>query len=235
MKFTSALLVSFALFAASCSFTPSKHGPVKSEDRTITAFTRIESSGAVEIDFKTAEKVSVIVEAPDDILPHLATEVNNGTLNIHLTSEVNNLSQPVKVHLEGPSLEAAQLSGACSLDLLAPLNGKNFRIDLHGASSFEGTVYLKDLQMSLSGASIAKVAGMTNSFSAEATGASTLNGEKLSAVKAVVKSEGASNTSLRADSSLNAKASGASFITYTGDPVVLEKESSGASEIHKGK
>lgn len=234
---TATILFSFplVLFLFSCSAITAKHGPVKTEQRTLENYTRIHASGAIEIDFTNGAASAATVEAPDDLLLQVVTEVNNGTLEISLNGEVNNLKDAIKVHLTGAALEAAEVSGACSLNMKSPLNGNSFRLALSGASNFRGTVYLKELNIDLGGASFAEIGGMANEFKAEVSGASTFNGDKFSAVKATVRSNGASNATLHADSMLDAKASGASTISYTGNPPQLIKESHGASDISRGK
>lgn len=236
MKTATVLLsLPVVLFLFSCSAVTAKHGPVKTEQRTLANYTRIHASGAIDIDFTSGSASSASVEAPDDLMLQVITEVNNGTLEISMSGEVNNMNQPVKIHLTGSTLEAAEVSGACSLNMKSPLNGNSFRLALSGAANFRGTVYLKELNVNLEGASFAEIGGMTNEFKAQASGASTLNGDKLSTVKATVRASGASNATLRADSMLDAKASGASNISYTGNPPQLVKEIHGASGISNEK
>ena len=222
--------IPFFIFFASCAAI-TKHGPVKTEQRTVAAFTRIHASRAIDIDFTPAASCSVTVEAPDDLLPKITTECSSGTLNISLDGSCSNINEPLKVHLQGPSLEAADLSGACSFELKSPLNGTDFHLDLEGASSFNGTLYMKSINASLTGASEADLEGMTNNLTVDLSGASSLSAEKLSSVVSVVKAEGASEAGVRADSAIDAQASGASSISYKGKPVSIRKESSGASSI----
>lgn len=212
-----------------------KHGPVVKEDRQVASFTRIHAESAFEIDFTSNPNTSVIVEAPDDIIGKIKTEVSNGTLEIELKGEVNNIEQPIKIHLQGPSLEAANLEGACGLDLLSALNGTNFYLDLSGASSFKGTIYMKEVTLNMEGASSATVGGITNRFTASVSGASTLDAVKFSAATVNVKAEGASNATILADSSLDAEASGAASISYKGNPVMVQKDSDGAGNVMKVK
>jgi hypothetical protein len=212
-----------------------KHGPVVKENRQVATFTRIHAESAFEIDFTSGNATSVIVEAPDDLLGKITTGVNNGTLEISLKGDDNNIDQPIKIHLQGASLEAANLEGACGLDLLSTLNGKNFNLDLSGASSFHGTIYMKEVTVNMEGASTADIGGMTNRFTANVSGACTLNAAKFSSVIANVKADGASNASIQADSSLDAEANGASTISYKGNPVIIQNNTGGVGNITKEK
>jgi len=152
-----------------------------------------------------------------------------------MRGEVNNIDQAIKIHLQGPSLEAATLEGACRLDLLSTLNGNNFNLELEGASSFRGTIYMKEVIVNMEGASTAEIGGMTNRFTANVSGASTLNADKFSSVVANVKADGASNATIQADSSLDAEADGAATISYKGNPVMVGSDTEGAGNITREK
>ena len=205
------------------------------ETRQVAAFSRIHAESAFEIDYTSGNSTSLIVEAPDDLMGKIKTEVNNGTLEISLKGETNNINSSLKIHLQSPALEAANLEGACQLDLLSALNGTDFHLDLSGASSFRGTIYMKTVFINMEGASTADIGGTTNRFTVEVDGASTLNADKFSAAIADVKAEGASNATIQADSSLDANANGASTISYRGNPVMLNRNTDGAGNIMKEK
>lgn len=228
------LIAAFSfIFLASCAAITTDHGPVKTEDRKTAVFSSIKASGAVEIDYTTGTAASVIIEAPADILPLIQTEVKEGVLCISNKDDIQNLKQPVKIHIQSAELNKVKMTGACSFDLKSPLNNTNFDIDLSGASSFYGTIYNTETKIDMTGASVAEIGGITNLLTIKASGASSLNASKLSSIHADVEANGASNTSLSADSSLQAKASGASSISYSGNPVQIDKQSSGASTIKK--
>lgn len=221
------------LFLVSCAAISVDHGPVKTEDRNAGTFTSVKASGAIEIDFTSGSASTVQVEAPDDILPKLVTRNENGMLVIYTEGDVDKLKHPVKVHLQSAALEKVDMSGACSFRLNGPLNNTALAIELSGASVFSGTVYNKTLSVNMTGASQAEIGGITNRFDAKGSGASQLEAKTLSAVEVLVEATGAAQMSVSADSTINAKASGASSIDYSGKPVHVNKDESGASAIEQ--
>lgn len=229
------ILLPLAIFAfSSCAATVAKHEPVVTEKRQVGEFNAIDAESVFSIDFTTGTTCEASVEAPSDVIGKVKLEVKENILHISWSDDVNDLDRPVRIHLTGPALEVVKLEGACNLDLLSNLNGNHFRLDLSGASSFTGTLYMKRVNVDLSGASNAELGGITNFFTAETSGASSLRAGKLSSAVTVVKSSGASSATLHADSTLDAEADGASTISYKGEPVVVEKEN-GASSIRKVK
>lgn len=222
----------FTLFLSSCAAIVA-HGPIVKQTKLVANFTRIEASNAFSIDYTSGSSASAVIEAPDDIIQLIQINENNGTLEISLTGNVNNVGHPIKIHLQSASLESVNLQGACEMELLSNLNGNNFQVDLSGASSFHGTIYMKEVTMNLKGASNAQLEGVTNKLTAEISGASTLDADKFSSANTNVEANGASNASVQADSSLDANATGASTISYKGNPVRLDKSSSGAGNVEK--
>lgn len=230
---TTITLLSLLLIVSCQSPVKKSGGPIKTEDRNVTAFTAIDASDAVEIDFSAGAVTSVKVEGPTDFIPQIITEVKNGTLYISVEKEIFNLRESIHVHIQSPELNKLHLSGACTFVLNAPLNKPVFDLQLSGASSFKGTLYNTQTDIEMTGASVAEIGGITNQLKVNLSGASSLDAEKLSAVHADVEASGASNTNVSADSTLKAKASGASSVYYSGKPHKIEKQSSTGAVVEE--
>jgi hypothetical protein len=89
------------------------------------------------------------------------------------------------------------------------------------------------LQAEASGASKIKIDGMVKSFHADASGASKIDAEGLQTENADVDSSGASSIMVSPSNDLNADASGASSVYYTGEPKNIKQTASGASSVKK--
>ncbi|HLG03014.1 MAG TPA: head GIN domain-containing protein [Bacteroidia bacterium] len=232
MRFLIHVIIGFLI--GSCAAIPADHGPVIKEARTLAAFKGMNTSGVMEVDFTPAEVIKLSVEAPEDILKKVITEVDGKTLKIYLENGNYELDQPIKVHVEGPDLQSVKMSGATRMVMNSPLNGNEFDLTLSGASTFSGTIHMKKIHVDLSGASKAEIAGTTRDLIAGVSGAAKLKAGKLSSSVTEIKCAGASTGIVRADSTLIAEASGVSSISYSGNAKVIEKETSGYSSIHRG-
>ncbi|HEX6126973.1 MAG TPA: DUF2807 domain-containing protein, partial [Pyrinomonadaceae bacterium] len=90
-----------------------------------------------------------------------------------------------------------------------------------------------DLRLDTSGASKVNVSGEAASLIVDISGASSIEAEGLKAKEASVRASGASRVNVSVAEKLTAKASGASKIRYTGNPLTVEKNTSGASKIYQ--
>lgn len=129
-------------------------------------------------------------------------------------------------------------------------SAKEVSIDASGASQIKAEIATDQLDIDFSGASVIDISGQVTVADIEMSGASTLRAEKLRAANLDLECSGASkayalgiNCSVEASGAsgivveclrqLNASASGASSIVYSGDCQVNILNNSGASSIRK--
>ena len=128
-------LVAIAGVTGACSFRAVQGtGPVKTEIRNATAFTKLESSFGIVIDLTVGEAPAITVEAPENLLPIISTEVRGDTLRIAGTSDFF-VTTPVKVHVATPDLEAVKLFGG-SILVAEDLALDSLGIELSGGAQF---------------------------------------------------------------------------------------------------
>ncbi len=193
-------------------FTPKVVGSgiLKTEVRDVSDFTIVETSGAMNVEIIAAKEFSVEVDADDNLLEYVKTELDGSTLKIYTEKWFTSKSK-MNVRISMPELSSAKVSGASNLTITDIKND--------------------DFTLKASGASKIKVAGETKSFDFKLSGASELNAENLTSEIADAKVSGASNAVLNVTESLDADASGASRISYIGEVKSLKKHSSDSSSI----
>ena len=200
---------SFTLTAFS-SNTIQGSGVAKTETRPVGDFAEFDVSAAMNVELTVGPATKLEITADDNLLEHLKSEVVNGRLKLYFDAS-NSSKIGVKVKASTPTLKAYQGSGATS----ATITG----------------VKAESFKLNLSGASKCTVAGSADRLSVECSGASRANTAKLDAKNVKANANGASSVDLHAAESLDADASGASTILFSGNPAKLKKDASGASTI----
>ena len=226
-----AALVLVVSVGCNFSFGPSLRGSgvAKTESREATGFSAIEVGNAIEVEATIGSATDLIVTGDDNILPHLKTEVVGDTLKIYAdTSYSSDLG--IKVTVAVSDLKELSGSGA-SLIKLTGVTGEHFSLELSGASHCEFSGNTDAINATLSGASHATLTGSTKELTLECSGASRMTAIELIAEKVVAGLSGASIANVHASQKLDAEASGASTLRYTGQPAKLDKDVSGASTI----
>ena len=185
-------------------------GVASSETREADDFTGVDVGGVFEVEITAGKEYSVRVQADDNLLPYVKTEVDSGVLKISTTERINSHS-PLRVVVTAPDIDHLDVSGVSKVSLVGV---KNSELGLH-----------------LSGASKMKLEGETSDLNVEVSGASSIDAESLKAKTATVDTSGASKVSVFVTERLSSEASGASKIQYSGNPTSVEKKTSGAGKI----
>jgi hypothetical protein len=251
-----AALASVLLFATGCQFLnkigsalPSVKGvgPVKSEDRTVGDFERVDVGGGFKVTVKVGPKASLKIDAQDNILKAIQSEVKNGTLRVWTDGSIET-SEPVKLTITTPRLSSLDASGACIVDLDG-VDAAKFAVNLSGASKMHIQGNAKDVSIQTSGSSEAVwdnlkttsikvnasgactvlLSGSSDTMNLELSGASILKAENLIIKNASVQASGACNVSLNASETIEGEISGGSSLRHSGKAKVSVEATGGSS------
>jgi hypothetical protein len=226
-------------------------GPQAKSTRSVRDFDRVEAGQIYQVDVSFGSTPSVTLEAPSDLLPHLTTEVRDGTLSLGSNIQYNiRDNAQIKAHVVVKRLSGVSISGAGTMVVHGRVEGSKFVAEADGASTLRFSANVGDMKLVASGASKATIDSLSSrSLSVEATGAASclINGTvdttdvqvegagnlkgKLTAGKAKVRAEGASHAAIRVTGSFDGEASGASSITYSGNPAQKHVQSSGVGSV----
>lgn len=187
-------------------------GNVKTESRSVSGFKEIKAENAIELEITVQKDFSLTIEADDNLLDQVKTEVSGNTLKISTKDSITSKNK-IKIKLSLPELTDLDLSGAST----ANISG----------------VKTDSLELNASGASRIKIDGEVKSVDATASGASGIDAENLKTENAKANASGASHVTVSPTGDLNAEASGASSVTYTVEPKSIKQNASGASTIKK--
>ena len=186
-------------------------GNRQKQKRELGSFTSISTEGAFHLEVVAQKPVALEIEADDNILPLVSTEVSNNVLHIK-PSQTYSVSEPVIIRIAMPNLEGIKANGAGKIDV-AGLNNEKFEIDVNGAPAI-------------------KISGETKLVDIDTNGAAKIDTSKLRAARAVVESKGVSRVEVHAADQLDVTVSGPSSVIYSGDPVV-NKTVNGPGSVQK--
>lgn len=201
---------------ASIFSTITETGVIKVEKRDVAGFKAVDIGGAFDTEIVVGKDFSVEVEGDEAYLPFVKTKVEGNTLNIGFEGGWKrgwSMRRSVKLRISMPEIENLDVSGASKANV-SGIQGENFSLDLSGASTVN-------------------VAGEVKDFSVEASGASKIDASNLKAENVKASASGACKIDVFASATIDADASGASKISYAGEPQSVKKDTSGASSVKK--
>jgi len=185
-------------------------GNVTSEKREVSGFHGVDVSGVFDVEIVAQKDFGVEIQADDNLLQYIKTEVDDGVLEISATRKINS-SGMLKVRISAPDIDNLETSGVAKISL-ADLKNGGLKVDSSGASKMT-------------------LAGETDKLVIDVSGAAKIDAESLKSRAVTVDSSGASKIAVFATNSVRVKASGASKITYAGGATDVVSKTSGAGSV----
>jgi hypothetical protein len=229
MKFLPFLALIFAF--SSCMNSKTGSGNIIKETRSIGSFKSIDASNAVHVDVTMGAKESVVVEADDNIMPYVETNISGGTLKIKLRG-INNLTNAtINVHVTMQDVNGLNASSAASIESKGMLTGSG-KIDLESSSAAKVDVELDAPSVTASASSAGEInaKGRTKSIDADASSGASVKAQGLHAENARAEASSGASVSVFASVSIDGTASSGGDVKYTGGAATMKvNESSGGS------
>lgn len=230
--------VLIALFFSGCHFDYNSvkgSGQITTENRTVTEkFNGVEVSSAIELTIEQSDKTEIIVEADDNLLSSIKTEVNNGKLIISSKPFLSIRNGTRKVFVKMPIIESVECSSAAKIINRKSIKGNQMYIKGSSAAS----ITLNDLEVdtvltsSSSGSSI-KLEGLALKLESKASSGGSISCFRLLANEIVAEASSGANIEVHPIISLNAAASSGASINYDITPKTINQKSSSGGSIQK--
>jgi len=201
-------------------------GNVVTESRKVNDFQAVEVSYPAQVFISQGNTVSVKIEAEDNVLPGLRTEIKNGKLDIFYRS-VNgkrvNPRKPVKITIVVKDLSEVDFSSAGELTIQG-LETDSLEVSLSGAGNLEfDNILVQDLAVNLSGAGSMSASGTADDLDLTISGFGDFKGSDLHGKTARVDISGAGSATVWVDDELTAEISGAGSVNYYGAASVTKQ------------
>jgi len=210
-KITIVFLTVCIALASGCRWVGVRgNGDIKTDDRTIGAFTEIDAGGAFEIEWQSGSP-ALRITTDENLLSYVESDVSGDTLHLR-THEHIWPTHGIKVVISSPIRTGARIRGAVKLTA-KQLTGPKFALEGSGAShvSLDGNI---------------------DELLADMTGASELEASGLQTKTAEISTTGAGDAEVAVAETLKVAITGAGKVSYSGNPTI-EKHITGAGSVHR--
>ena len=204
-------------------------GDVVKEERQIGSFNAIEVGGAFDIILKQGTAEKCMVEADDNLIGYIVTEVKGNTLKIYQEKGFRDAGE-LNLYISFVELENIEISGAAELEAKDKLELGDFGLIASGASEVEMELEAAIIRLNISGATEVKMKGNADKLKGDFSGASEFDGWDLKVKEAEIEASGSSDVEINVSEELKIDASGASSVDFKGNPRVM-KHVSGAADV----
>ncbi len=195
------------------SGTTNEAGNVTSETRNVGGFDKVELRSIGNLSIRQTGSESLSVEAEEDVLPKIRTEVVNDRLIIGPEPNTSiQTTEPINYVLTVKDLHALKVSGS------GGISAQDIGTD--------------KLSTTISGSGAVEISGSADSQEVGISGSGAYRAEYLQSKEAKVDVSGSGSAIVNASDALDAKVSGSGLVEYIGDPTV-KKEVSGSGRVSK--
>ena len=186
---------------------------VMSEARDVSGFNEVELKGVGNLSLEQTGSESLTVEAEEDVLPKIRTEVENKRLIISPKRNTSiNTNKPINYKLTVKDLNTLEVSGSGNVE------AKDINTD--------------ELAVTIGGAGDVEIRGSADSQEVEISGSGEYKAGDLESKEATIDVRGSGLATVNVSDELDAEVSGSGSVEYIGDPTV-QQEVSGAGEVRK--
>jgi putative autotransporter adhesin-like protein len=212
-------------------------GKIITQTREVSDFLAVEINYPAQVFISQGNTESVKIEAEDNVLPGLQTEVRNGQLRIYYQAEQGKHVNPrktVKITIVVKDLKDVEFNSAGELTVTG-LKTDNLDVSLSGAGNLKlNNVLITKLAVNLSGAGSMTASGTADDLQLDISGFGSFNGKELHGKTANVNLSGAGSATVWVDRELSADVSGLGSVNYYGTPSVTKRINGIGGVNHSG-
>lgn len=226
-----AILVSFSLSVGSCIPHIRGNGNVIKEERSVNNFESISVSSGIELLINQDSSEKVVVEADENIMKILRTEVKGGKLKIFMEEGVLH-AKKMKVYVTLKTLKSLECTSGSETKSAGKVNAENLTIHASSGSGVNMELSCNRLKAESSSGSNLRVSGTTLSVKADCSSGSEINASELIAEMGEASASSGANIKIHATKDIKAHCSSGAQINVSGNPTTRDTDSSSGGSIH---
>jgi len=228
------------LFLSSCAFDINSgnwgsgergNGNIVSENRsTNSEFNQITAQEGIRVYVTQAKEYDIKVEADENIIDLIGTEINNGRLKIHAIENIGRATKKVYVSL--PEIALLKSTSGAHLDSENKIESDELVIDGSSGANINLMVSANQIEIDASSGANLNIKGEADKTNIDASSGGNINARDLETKHCDADASSGGNLSIHVSKNLIADASSGGNISYSGDPTV-EKNKSISGSVRK--
>ncbi len=218
------VLLSVSLFAQTDSATK--------EQREVEPFNAITVGSGLDVYITQDTRQRVEVEAENDVIHRIITEVKGETLHIYVKGRFKwNFKQTRKIYVSVADLKSITANGGADVRGINEIKSELLSVSSNGGADIYLDVESRTLKLHCSGGADIKISGSTDQLTAQASGGGDINAKKLVAKYVDVSASGGGDITVYVTESLEASASGGGDVYYSGSPQNIQIHESSGGDV----
>lgn len=195
-------------------------------------FTKVKVSTGLDLYIRQGDKVSLTVEADENLHDIIVTEVNNGKLSIYSEKNIWR-AKARKIYLTVTNIEELTATSGSDAYTENRLKVQDFKLSVSSGADATIEVDADNIKTSASSGADLRVSGIANSHYSSASSGSSIRAYELKSKDVTVKVSSGADINIYASESIDARATSGGDIDYKGNPEKVNKSTSSGGSVSK--
>ncbi len=233
------VFVLMAFFFGACGFNinlgiEQGSGNVTTESRSVSGFDRVVLSGIGDVTITQGDREALEIEAEDNVITHIQTVVQGGTLQISFDRKTIVPTKTIKFNLTMPTVHGLETKGVSNIQA-DKLNTDTLDLGISGTGNIDiHNLTANRVAVNVSGAGNLTADGKVGDQKITLSGAGNYDGQDLQSKTAEVTISGLGKVTVWATDALDVTISGTGGVDYYGSPRITQQISGLGRLNHAG-
>jgi hypothetical protein len=212
---------------------------VEKQNRHLSGFSAISVTGSYDVYITQGNSESVTVEADDDIINRIITEVKDGELRIYTKKGDSGFNfswgdkNKMIIRIAAKDLNEISLTGSGDVFFKDGLRASKLALSVTGSGDITGKVEVKNLESTVTGSGDIALDGRAESSVVKVSGSGDFRGKTLVTNNTTVRVVGSGDASVNVTRQITASVAGSGDIRYTGSAKQITTSKSGSGDINR--
>jgi hypothetical protein len=210
----------FILFLSSCSvFKVVGSGRVVTDERQVSGIESISIGSSMNLIIEQSGSESIRIEAPEDIIPYIVTEMVNGELQIELKPVRFMSIRSIDCYISVKDLNAIRVSSSASVKC-DNLKTENLFVEMASSSKGSLTVDVTNLDLRIASSANLTISGKADLQNIEVNSSGRLNAYNLVSKDCKIEVNSSGSANINVSNNLDAIVRSSATVNYKGTPKV---------------
>lgn len=213
------------------------NGNVTTVERSTDSYDAVGVAGFFDVELIAGKEGKITITAEENLIPHIETEVKNGSLQIKtekgydLSTSRNN---SILIIVPFESIDAVSLAGSGDVTTKNTIKSKDFKASLAGSGDLTLDIESTSVESHLAGSGDVVLRGNTTDFECALSGSGDISAKQLKAKNVEVSISGSGDVDVHCDGELKVRVSGSGDVEYYGNPTKEDSKVSGSGDVSRG-
>ncbi len=226
-----------AMLLSACHFNlnigEDGNGNVVTEERSVNEdFNEVKGSAGLDVYLTQGDENKIVVEADENLLQYIETNVENGMLHITTTENIGH-SKAKKIHVTFKELNTVEASSGADVTGKSVIKSERLSLKSSSGADLNVEVFSKELTAKTSSGADLTISGKTSSLNADASSGSELDAKELLTLNCDAEASSGGEVTINVKEKLETRASSGGEINYYGNPVSVNSNKSHSGSVHK--